>query len=88
MQNNECGWNTTCVFCVRDDRFTTAEQFTAWLADQYAAGTPVIIIYPLADISTKTEESKHIRIDAGTNTITRISDIDELEMEIKYKKLR
>ena len=71
-----------------DSLFTTLVEWQQYLAAQYAKGTPVIIIYPLANTSTETEESKHIQIDAGTNTITRISDIDELEMEVKYKKLK
>ena len=36
------------------DKTTTLAQFTQWLADQYAAGTPVVIYYPLA---TPVEES-------------------------------
>ncbi len=72
----------------KDDNISTLSDWTQYLADQYAKGTPVIIVYPLANTSTKTEESKHIHIDAGTNTITRISDTDELEMEVRYKKLK
>jgi len=33
---------------------TTAEQFKAWLAEQYANGTPVIVVYPLAEPTTET----------------------------------
>gem|GEM_PF-4080517 len=33
---------------------TTVEQFKSWLAEQYANGTPVIVVYPLA---TETTES-------------------------------
>ena len=39
---------------LRDNRFTTKQELTSWLADQYNAGTPVIVIYPLV---TETTES-------------------------------
>ena len=32
----------------KDNRFTTASDFANWIAAQYAAGTPVIVYYPLA----------------------------------------
>ena len=35
------------------DDFTTTEQFKQWLAEQYAAGTPVIVVYPLATETTE-----------------------------------
>ena len=33
---------------ISDARFTTADELKAWLASQYAAGTPVVVYYPLA----------------------------------------
>ncbi|MBQ7244802.1 MAG: hypothetical protein IJS34_00290 [Alphaproteobacteria bacterium] len=39
---------------VRDTKYSTAEAFKQFLAAQYAAGTPVMIVYPLA---TETTES-------------------------------
>ena len=53
LQNNEMGWNTNGALAVRDSRFTTAAQFKAWLAQMYAAGTPVVIYYPLATATTE-----------------------------------
>ena len=38
---------------VRYDAMTTLSSFKQFLADQYAAGTPVIIVYPLATATTE-----------------------------------
>ena len=86
LQNNECGWNTTQVFCVRDNRFSTVTDFKKFLADQYAAGTPVIVVYPLATPTTETVAGQSMNIQAGTNTIeiTQAS-IDSLQLYAKYK---
>ena len=87
LQNNECGWNTTYVVCVRDDRFDTVAQFTAWLADQYAAGTPVVIIYPLKTSTTETVTGQPM----ATTEDDNIADITQasmsgLELSVKYIK--
>ena len=62
---------------------------TAWsnyLADQYAAGTPVIVIYPLATPTTESVAGQALQVQAGDNTIeiTQAS-LDDLEIEAKYQ---
>ena len=65
------------------------EQFKQWLADQYAAGTPVIVVYPLADTVKETVESRDVFITSGTNTIERNSEyVSSDGITIGYKKLR
>lgn len=65
----------------------TAADFKQWLAAQYAAGTPVIIIYPLATATTESVAGQALQVQAGDNTleITQAS-IDGLELEAKYDK--
>ena len=64
-------------------------QFKQWLADQYAAGTPVIVVYPLADTVEETIESRDVFITSGTNTIERNSEyVSSDGITVKYKKLR
>ena len=64
-------------------------QFKQWLADQYAAGTPVIVVYPLANTVEETVESRDVFITSGTNTIERNSEYVASDgMTVKYKKLR
>ena len=48
MQNNRFLLHGTERLCIKDDRFETATGFRRFLADQYAAGNPVIVVYPLA----------------------------------------
>ena len=45
--------NGTNRIIFSDSRFENIEDFTAWLAEQYAAGTPVTIYYPLATETTE-----------------------------------
>lgn len=47
----------TWAFVIHDDACDTLDEFKAWLAAQYAAGTPVTVVYQLAEpIITKIEE--------------------------------
>ena len=63
--------------------------FKQWLADQYAAGTPVIIVYPLADTVEETVESRNVFITSGTNIIERNSEyVSSDDITVGYKKLR
>ena len=64
-------------------------QFKQFLADQYAAGTPVIVVYPLANTVEETVESRDVFITSGNNTIERNSEyVSSDGMTVKYKKLR
>jgi len=56
-----------------------------WLADQYAAGTPVIVVYPLATPTTESVTGQTLQVQDGDNTleITQAS-LDGLELEAKY----
>lgn len=53
IQDGEMGWNTNGALTVKDSRFTTATAFKSWLAQMYAAGTPVVLYYPLATSTTE-----------------------------------
>jgi hypothetical protein len=65
---------------------TTIEDFKQWLADQYAAGTPVIVIYPLATPTTESVAGQTLTLTSGTNVIdiTQAS-LNNLELEVKVK---
>lgn len=84
-----------CVGCAttsintyfRYDTLSTVEQFQQWLSDQYNAGTPVIVVYPLATATTESVTGQPLTIQAGTNIveITQAS-IDGLALEVSYKQ--
>ncbi len=59
--------------------------FKAWLASQYAAGTPVIVVYPLATPTTEAVTRQTLTITQGTNIVTAEGSVDDLELEISYK---
>ena len=76
----------TALVWYETDNTTTLEQFKQFLADQYANGTPVILLYPLATATTESVTGQPLTIQAGTNVvaITQAS-IDNLGLEVSYK---
>jgi len=61
--------------------------FKAYLAQQYAAGTPVIVVYPLATETTESVTGQTLQVQAGDNTleITQAS-MNNLQLECEYEK--
>ena len=66
--------------------YTSVNQFKQFLADQYNAGFPVIVVYPLATATTESVTGQTLTTQAGTNIveITQAS-MDNLELEVSYK---
>lgn len=58
---------------------TTAD-FKEWLASQYAAGTPVILVYPLSSPTTESVTAQTLEVSAG-DTIIPYGVIDDLTIE-------
>ena len=95
VQNNQCAMFTPGG-AIAYDKLVIGKydmpNLTAWkqfLANQYAAGTPVIVVYPLANTVKETVESRDIFITSGTNTIERNSEyVSSDGITIGYKKLR
>jgi len=77
------------TFAFYDDKtiFATEQDFKDYLADQYANGTPVIVIYPLATATTESVAGQTLQVQQGDNIleITQAS-LDNLELEAKYEK--
>lgn len=69
----------------RDDNISTLAGWKQYLANQYAAGTPVIVIYPLATPTTDTVTPQPMQTAAGDNTaeITQ-AGMAGLELEVEY----
>lgn len=62
----------------------TAEDLTAWLATQYAAGTPVIVIYPLATGTTESVAGQSLNTVNGGNVISVTAEVSEVPLDIEY----
>ena len=68
---------------------TTVSAWTQYLADQFAARTPVIVIYPLATPTTESVTSQTTLLSSNNNVIIRDSEyINDLGLDLTYKKLR
>ena len=65
---------------------TSLDAFKSWLADQYANGTPVIVIYPLATPTTEQVQGQQLTIQQGNNTVeVTQASIDDIQLKVKYK---
>lgn len=64
--------------------FPTIAGLKQWLAEQYAAGTPVIIIYPLAEEITESVAAQHLKTAVGDNTVSVTSNVDPVQLSVEY----
>lgn len=65
--------------------FTDVTEWKAYLAAQYAAGTPVSITYPLATPTTEQTTPHSLHTVAGTNTVSVESNVDPVTLAVEYK---
>lgn len=61
----------------------TTDDFKAYLATQYAQGTPVIVMYPLAEPVTEHITPQSLSMADGSNTIEVISDVGNVELQVE-----
>lgn len=88
INDGEVGWNTNGAITFRNDSITTLSDWTTWLATQYAAGTPVILVYPLStaqdEVAPITQTMQTVAGDNECNIVQ--SGMTGLEVEVKYTK--
>ena len=86
MQNNQFLLHGTQRLCIKDDRFGTYTEFKQWLAQQYNAWTPVIVVYPLATPTTLSVAWQSLSIPAWDSRIEIVEwSILNLPLYAKYK---
>lgn len=80
--------STRFLYFIPDLTIDTVTKWTTYLADQYAAGTPVIVLYPLEEPTTESVAGQTLQVQDGDNTleITQAS-LDNLELEASYQTL-
>ena len=61
----------------------TVAEFNAWLAEQYTNGTPVIVIYPLAEPVTEYITPQPLSMANGSNTIEVVSNVGNVELQVE-----
>ena len=79
--------NSTNVILIYDSDYTTLADFKAYLAAQYAAGTPVKVYYVMQTPETKTVEPVEIPTINGTTVIDVDTAVKPESMTIKYKEV-
>ena len=84
MEDGSFLLNGTARLCIKDSNFATATKFRAWLADQYEQGTPVIVLYPLAEETTETVTGQSLRTEEGSNTVSATAEVSPIEVRIEY----
>ena len=72
-------------FIHTDQTIDTVDEWTAWLAEQYAQGTPVIVLYPLATETTESVQGQRLHSASGENTISVVSNVDPVNLTVEYK---
>lgn len=65
--------------------YATADDFKAFLAAQYANGTPVIVVYPLAEETAETVTAQPLSTNEGTNTVSVTTNVP-VDLEVEYTK--
>lgn len=70
------------------DDFSTVEKFQAWLTAQCAAGTPVIVVYPLAEPVTESVTPQPLNLAKGDNIVSTSAEVTSIPLAAKYKKKR
>ena len=71
--------------CCYSSLATTAD-FKAFLAAQYAAGTPVIVLYPLAEEVTEAVAPQSLNTIDGDNILSMESAVGNADFTVKYYK--
>lgn len=64
--------------------YPSTDDFKAWLAAQYAAGTPVIVLYPLAEETTEQTTPHSLHTVKGDNIVVVASNVDPVELSVKF----
>ena len=62
----------------------TAAEWKKFLADQYAAGTPVIILYPLAEETTESVTPQPLSTAEGDNVVSVSAEVSPISLGVEY----
>lgn len=71
-------------FIPTDQTIDTADKWKTWLAEQYAAGTPVIIVYPLSEATTESVARQSLSTVKGTNVVSVTAEVSPVALSCEY----
>lgn len=86
QDDNTCFFNSTGHFYFRVTDNSDTDAFKTWLAEQYAAGTPVIVFFVLAESTTESVTAQHLATAQGDNTVSAVSNVDPVTLEVEFAK--
>lgn len=78
------GASTYWYFIPTDQTIDTAEKWKDWLAAEYAAGRPVVVLYPLKESTTESVTPQHIPLENGDNVISVTAEVDGINLTAQY----
>lgn len=84
QDDNTCFFNSTGHFYFRVTDNSDTDAFEAWLAAQYAAGTPVIVFFVLAEETTEQTTPHSLRTSDGDNLVSVTSEVDPVTLSVEY----
>lgn len=84
QDDNTCFFNSTGHFYFRVTDNSDTDAFKAWLAEQYAAGTPVIVLFVLAESTTESVTAQHLATAQGDNSVSAVSNVDPVTVAVEY----
>lgn len=74
------------LFTPLDQTIDTVVKFNAFLAGEYAGGTPVIMVYPLATETTEQTTAHSLHTSAGTNVVDVSAAVEGVTVAVEYAK--
>lgn len=83
--NNSIGASSAGALLIRMNDIASTEDLKAFLAREYAKGTPVIVVYPLIAEKSETATPKSLANPSGEVTIIRDAEVIDLPMEATLK---
>ena len=72
------------VYVDSTQSISTVDDWKAFIAAQYAAGTPVIVVYPLATEQTEQGTPHALNTTEGDNVVSVTSNVDPVQLECEY----
>lgn len=71
---------------IKDTSFNSAADVKAFSASEYAAGHPIIVVYPLAEETTEQTTPHALHTTQGTNVVGVTANVSPVSLEVEYAK--
>ena len=88
MDDNSIKYNGsgTTILWKDSTHNTSLDDWKAWVKAQYDAGTPIIVIYPLAEQTTESVAAQPLHTHSGNNTISVTAEVSPIALSATYIK--